>query len=467
MTRQSGFRVLLAVVVLAPLLIHTGAYAYIGIPRVGGLNQTSPVEDMVTSIWTNPAAIGQLRGYHLFADVTGTYFRANFERDGEDPITGDQWDDAGFATLMPVPFVGFTGDLGTDFFTLGTAVYAPFGRTTDWPEDGSQRYELTILNMMAVYCTPAFSLNIMDKLFVGAGFNLIYFNFESERSYDLATFFYDLGADLLGYKFPEGTVPYQSPEWEATINTTGSGINYGFNVGLLLKPLDWLDVGVSYTSHVNVSMQGEFWLEVPTEPFALFGLLELENGVQSLLTDVAGLEKVPSRIKGDSKIYLVLPQIINMGLEIRPHEKWEIDLGARWVDWSQYHDILVEFESKNSDLDVPKARVFFKSVPTWDFSVGFTWKLRNDMRLGMSGIYEQDSIPEKWASSANLNAQKIDGLIFYRWQVSEKVGWGLGVSHVQFFDKKVDETSVNEVGSPIGNYQVSVSRLGVNLELKW
>lgn len=455
------------VAALAVLLGAAGvAQAYVGIPRVGGLNGTGPTAPLVTSIYTNPAAIGQLRGYHFFIDVTPSVSAARFSRAGTDPATGEGYEEVGFMTISPVPFLGFTTDFGRRDLTFGVAAYVPFGRESLWPDDGAQRYELTVMNLKDYYLTPALAYNIGDTLMIGAGFSVVFSRFMSVCSYDVATMFYDLASDLLGFKFPVGTVPYQSEEWEATIEVEGSGFSYGWNVGVLFKPFDWLDVGVSYTSHVHRTVTGDFYMELPTDSFNLFGLIELERGVQSLLEDVAGIP-TPNRIKGDVTTGTTLPQNVTFGVTVRAGDVVALDLAARWVDWSQYRSLRLEFDPTNTDLDLPTERVYFKNVPAWGFSGLLRLRFTEDLVWGIGLMYENDSIPERWNSAANLNSRKIDAMTYFNWRISSRFSWGLGFSHVHFFEKRVHYSQVGTTQSAAGRYLAYSTRLGLHFDVNW
>ena len=464
---RTGLRVIPAVLVLVILLAGGSAFAYLSTPRVGGLNDSGPAAAMVTSIFTNPAAIGLMKGNHFFFDANGTYFRAAFKRSGTDTENGGSWDSAGFGRLMPVPFIGFTTKLGTDWFTLGAAAYVPFGREATWPRNGSQRYELTDLNAKDYTLTPAFSLRFHKMFYIGAGFNLQYVTMLTERSYDLAPEFYTLSASLLGVSIPRGFVPFQAPEWQARIHTDTAGFNYGYNAGLLFRPFDWVDIGASYTSATWVAMDGTFKLQLPTQPFTLLGLIPLQHGMRSLLSNIAGFKEVPETIKGKCKMYLVLPQSVNMGAKFKPEKHWEVDAGARWTDWSQYENLKVRFKSKNSDVALPSDNIPFKDVPTWEWSLGLTYKTVHGIRFGVNAAYEQDAVPERVSGAYNIDAPKVDALGWVNWQVTQMVDLGLGYSHVFYFDKKVDQSAIGDVGSAEGVYKVSVDRVGVNVGVVW
>ena len=454
------------IIVFLFLTVTTGAFGYLSVPRVGGLNGTSPTAAMVTSIFTNPAAIGQLEGYHFFFDITPTYYMAEFSREGTNPDTGKNYEDVGLNHLSPVPFLGFTTDFKTDFVTFGVAAYVPFGRGGGWPEDGAQRFELTFQDVKGYYLHPAVSFHFGDMFFLGGGVSGIYFKMESDRSFDLAGFFYDLSEDMLGMKFPQGTVDYESSEWEAVIKTYNGGFGVGWNAGVLIKPLDWLTIGASYTSHINLAMEGFFYLDLPTEQFDLFGLIGLEKGVLSLLTDVAGINS-PSRVKGQTKVWMTMPQNFALGVAFQIHPKVVLDTAARWTDWSQYSDMRIEFKSENSDLEIPADRIYFKNNPAWEFGGIIKAELPKDFQLGIGALFEEDSIPERWTAAYNVNADKIDGMIYFSWKVHEKVTWGLGYSQIHFFEKIIDNSVVSSTQSANGRYLTEVYRLGAHIDVNW
>jgi long-chain fatty acid transport protein len=448
------------------LLAALPAFAYVSVPRLGGLNGSGPTAEMVTSIAINPAAIGRLTGNRFFLDVNGTYFVAKFYRDGDVPGTDHGYGETGTSYLSPVPFLGFTTDFGRNDLTWGAAAYVPFGRNALWPEDGPQRYELTTLDLKGYYLTSALAYRFGRNLIVGGGASLVYFQLDTDRSYDLATLFYDLAADLMGYDFPPGTVPYESPEWEAVVRTRQGGFAFGWNAGVLISPIDWLDVGIAYTSRVSLALTGTFDLELPTTPFNLFGILPLPEGVKSMLNDVADI-RTPAHVKGRTKMTTTMPQSVAVGATWHATPRLDFDLAATWTDWSQYEDLTVRFDATNSDLAIPTEHIPTKNVPAWNFSALVRGRPRDILELGLGAQYETDSVPERWASAYNVNARKVDALAYFDWKVTRRVAWGLGYSRVFFFDKVVHGSAVGEAGSARGRYAASVDRLGTHLEVNW
>ena len=463
---RTGKRVARALLAACLVLGAVPAFAYISVPRVGGLNGTGPTAEMVTSIYANPAAIGRLTGSHFFFDANGTYLVARFTRDGIDPATRGKYGEVGTAYLSPIPFVGFTTDFGRNDLTWGAAAYAPFGRNALWPKDGTQRYELTTLDIKGYTLTSALSYRFGHNLMLGGGVSLVYFTLDTARSYDLAPSFYTLSEEFLHYSFPQGTVPYQSSLWEARIRARQGGFSWGWNVGLLISPVDWLDLGASYTSHVPLALRGTFTLDLPTTPFALFGLVQLPWGVKSLLEMIAGI-RTPDRVKGTTVMRLTLPQNVAAGATFHASRRVDVDLSARWTDWAEYKDLAVTFHSENSQLELPKDRIPLRNVPAWEFAGLLRVRPIEILTVGLGALYETDLIPERWSSAYNVNAPKIDAMAYFDWKVAPKVAWGLGYSHVFFFDKDVDHSAVGVTGSALGRYQVSVDRLGAHVDVAW
>ncbi len=431
--------VLMAGILLCNAAAHASA-AGIGVPRVGGMNPSGPAEGMVTAIYHNPAAMSLLDGTHVFLDVTATYFQSEFDRDGVDPFTGRPYKEVGFSTVTPVPFVGITSDLGLEKLTFGLGAYVPFGRIAHWPERGTQRYQLIDVEIQSYTFSPAVALDLTHDISIGASLNIIYQVVNSKVSVDLAEMFEDLASEMLKYRFPEGSIRREQPEWEGTLESRNGGFNFGWGAGLLLRPAKWLDVGACYQSQVNITARGDFNLELPTRPFNLFGFFEAPNGVVSLLNDLAGLD-TPTTIRGDTTFSFRLPQSLTIGFQFRPDEFWAIDLSVNWTDWSVYDKIKVRFKSANSDLDMPPNEVLAEYVDSYYVNLGASWRPTARTRFGVWVMYETDAVPDNTRSVLNVDAEKVDLLVAGSVKITDSFNLGLGFSHI-FYMKSTRLKSV-------------------------
>ena len=78
------------------------------------------------------------------------------------------------------------------------------------------------------------ALKVTDYLSVGAGLDIMYLQFQMKRVLPL---------------------PFLGPQ---SLDLQGDSWGLGFNLGVLVKPTDYLSVGVSYRSQVRQHVAGKF-----------------------------------------------------------------------------------------------------------------------------------------------------------------------------------------------------------------
>jgi len=449
---------------LVVMAVPAVCFAYLGIPRIGGLNTTNAAEGLPTAVYANPAAMGLIAGNELFFDLAATYFMASFDREGENPDTGDPYGECGFGTFIPVPFLGAVFNSGLDWLKLGAAFYVPFGRIAHWPEDGPQRYQLTDLEEIDLVLSGAVAVRLFRGLWLGGAIEPRYLIFNFGRSLDLADFAPDLSEDLLGTRIPEEMFPPEQSEWEGRLSVEAGDFSYGWSVGILAVPIHWLKLGATYHAPVHFEPEGDFELTVPDEPLRLFGLLSFEGGVRQMLEDMVGVN-APSRLRGEAKFEFDFPQSVVFGMQVGPIKKWRFLTSVAWVDWSAYDVIKANLKPENSELELPEDEVHVGNEPSWIFGFVVAREHRQKDLWGFGVNYETDSIPERYASAFNVNATQLDFMGFYRWQFSPKMALGFGASYLYWFPKEVGETEVDRAESAKGLYEANVFRLGVNFDL--
>lgn len=452
------------VVSLIVSLVPALCLGYMAIPRVGGLNVTNPAGELATAVYANPAAMGLIDASRFFADITPTYFVASFEREGKDPDTGEPYEESGFATLIPVPFLSAIYVPKLDWLKAGVGFYTPFGRITNWPEEGSQRYQLTKLTILDIVLSFAVAVRIAPSLWVGGAIEPRYERFETARSLDIADYVPAMMEEMLGVDVPKDIIPPNLPEWEGRLSADADGFAFGWTCGILAIPIHWIKLGLTYHSQINVKVNGDFELTVPDKQLALFGILNFPGGVQQMLEDLAGVE-APSVIRGSSQFKYVLPQVVAMGFNVGPIKKWRFLAHLSWTDWIIYDYFESKLKPDNTELELPEDRIPLKNVPSWLVGVIVAREHLQKNLWGFGIDYETDSIPKEYACAYNINAPKLDFMGFYRWQAWTKIAVGFGASYVYWFEKKSDHTEIDRAGASEGTYNVNVFRLGVNVDV--
>ncbi len=327
--------------------------------RFGG-EHGHPTTDNPTAIYYNPAGIALSKGTHIFVDGTIALRWAGYERpaagpgdvaDGSFPTQNNQeilelapGANDGKASLFNAiasPFFGVSSDFGTDFIYGGAAVYFPFGGSAVWDTnsvyegneqfpgaaDGQQRWYSIDGSIRSMYITGALAFNIRKiGLSLGVTGSAIRSNVTTLRARNAD------GTDDLVAVNSDGTIAFDS-EGGTTLKegrslVDASGWQGGFSIGAIYDVLKQgkYFIGASYTSQPNIT-----------------GGMTLEGKLQNALT-------VTQADQSDIELTQALPDILRLGVRIRPTDKYEIRVFGDYTRWSVTNrQCLIDISSKTGD----------------------------------------------------------------------------------------------------------------------
>ena len=122
----------------------------------------------VSVVTNNPAAMSDLKGTYLQADVTGINFSTKFHGSAHDalgrPISGGNGGDAG--TTLPVPALFFATQV-SDRVHVGAGFSVPFGFQTEYDRDWVGRYNGIKSKFQSLDATLSASFDVSDNFALG------------------------------------------------------------------------------------------------------------------------------------------------------------------------------------------------------------------------------------------------------------------------------------------------------------
>jgi Long-chain fatty acid transport protein len=292
--------------IIAILFIGTNAFATNGMRMIG----FGPVQDSMggvsvglpldgASILTNPAGMSVLSGR---IDFGASYFKPSVEYKATG-MGGSIMNDG--ATIdsdrggSPVPAFGLIIPLG-EKFRFGIGAYGVAGMGVDYPRNLYSGVTYTSYSQMRF--APGLSYKINDMISVGAAINIMYATME----FNAASGF--------------GQLPHMG----------ASSFGYGATVGVLVKPVDFLQIGLAY------------------ETKSYFQDYSFNTGA------------------GVDKIEFDQPQVATIGLGIKPIKDLLIGFDVQWIRWSE-----------TNGLNLPKYTANASSAMPWnmDWSDQFVYKV--------------------------------------------------------------------------------------------
>jgi long-chain fatty acid transport protein len=221
---------------------------------------------------------------------------------------------------------------------LGLGLNSPFGLGIQYNHNWPGRFNTVRATIQTLNLNPTVAVKVTDYLSVGAGLDIMYLSFNLKRI---------LPIPLLG---PQA------------LDLQGGSWGLGFNLGLLLKPLDYLAVGVSYRSQVKQEVEGK----ARFRPFSTFD--------------------------GDASGSIVLPDMIFAGIMVRPLKQLSVEGGIIWTHWDLFKRLDVKFSNTLGTLSEPK-----EWHNTWRGQLGVEYKALTWLDLRAGYAFENEPMPDRFA----------------------------------------------------------------------
>lgn len=124
---------------------------------------------------------------------------------------------------------------------LGLGVTVPFGLATHYDSDWFGRYDTTRANVRAIDIAPSIAYAIHPKISIGGGVDVQYFDGKL--------------VNALPNPFDPSGAP--TPATDGRLALEGSDWSVGYNVGVLVKPVDKVRVGLTYRSAITHKLEGD------------------------------------------------------------------------------------------------------------------------------------------------------------------------------------------------------------------
>lgn len=393
--------------------------------------------DDLSAQYYNPGALVRLERPQAYVNMSLVWQSVSFTRTdyNDDGTVRRQFDEVNNeAGAMPIPqfSVGHHFGLPNTYFALG--LHPPFAPQLDYPERGAQRYALQDSLVLQWYAGPSVAHRVLPWLTIGAG--AYWSPVNASQTIELmvcrdevadsnttrcATDFSDgtpMASVYNAYDTAAGREDAYAVESDGTVGVNmWDWNNITWNAGVLIEPLDWMDIGVSVQPALKVSGKGsldiafsdQHWLVGGADTFTLDPLISGTNHSDK-----------------DVTVNLTLPWVIRSGVAVRPLDILELEATAVYQKWDVTTDITVTdvnaVIARNPDQDVLTEDLEITDdvvlpanyVNTWTFALGGDLDVTDFLVARFGGYYEQSAVPP-----ATQTVAVVDG---------EKIGYGLGLT---------------------------------------
>jgi len=422
-----------------------------------------PLTNNPTAVYYNPAGLAQARGYHLFLDASLALRQASYDHNPGPTDTGPNADctdpecDAannGEATLSNVlasPMFGASAQV-LPHTVVGAGWYVPFGGVSIWdkndvykndtrfagPYDSSARWYSINGTIKSTYMTLALAQEIPSLgLNFGASINAIQSVIDTIRARTA-----DGAADI-------------TREGRSYVNASGWQVGFGVGAIWEVRP-ERLWVGASYQSRPNVS-----------------GGMHLKGTIQTKLG--------PEPSEGPVSAYQDLPDIVRLGVRMRPNPRLEVRAFGDYTRWSAFKSqCIADGEDGSCEVNPDGSKVAGSNVAqnlprNWQdafgMRVGVTYWTTRDIELMVGTGYDSNAIPDKSLDPALMDFHDISVAIGGRFHVIEPLYVAATATH--FFYISRDTTGESENATYVtpsrspdagGEYSQSINVLNINVE---
>jgi len=431
----------------------------------------------IHSIHYNPAGLTRLKGRHVSVATTFIYARSHTkwtapndyrifaENDRErNPIVNGTWDDhtekqgaiyiPGHGAkvvpkILPIPVAalpgwGFSINPPGSKFTFANAAYFQMAGGGDVEDDDPMKY-VALRNVMQrfTYLSPSVGYEINDKLSVGASIGFSHHGLYTRKralSPNLIPGINEMIQDALCgppddrrgfalafiYNPCGGNIGPFDEAGTATIDLEDK-LSTHWTVGVLWDATDWMTVGINYQSESKVKMSGTFDMQLNPDWYEYYRQFR-QSIYGALNADQFNMPHGLARERAKASLELTFPQKLDIGISLKPHPRWKINIDAHWVDWSVWDEFEIHTDRDievfaaamllRFDIFRPNkltAQQHFKS--TVSLGVGVEYMVNDRLKLRFGVENRPDSIDDAYAQA---NAGLSDTILFgagaeYKW----------------------------------------------------
>ena len=353
---RSRFRIVLAlsaVVFLCALPAYPSGYQLMsqGARAMGmGLAFTAVADDP-TAIFYNPAGLGWQK--HFEVDV-GSSFLTKIKGDfqGANPYPGPTVSETEHRTTFVLPTLYAVVPM-TSQLNLGLGIFSPYGLGFRWDnaEAFSGRFIAQNAVIQSVDINPVISYQLTPQVAVAVGADYRFSKVMLEKNQAAVNPFTNSIVDVAHVRLTSDL-------------TDNHG--WGWNAGILFRPVPELSVGVAYRSKIKVDYNGTATFEqrlTGNSQFDAIVAAQLPQGSQDVTTTIT------------------FPETLNLGVAVRIGDGLTVSGEADWTKWSRFNELLINFTNPAvPDLDrhtnwsnswAYRGGVEYKFAKVWSVRAGY------------------------------------------------------------------------------------------------
>jgi len=401
-------------------LLATNAFA-------GGYRISMQGQRQLAMGHTGVAVIGQNAESLFFNPASGTFLKDKWSFSaGATALVSNvkfqnslyNWSNS--TTNMGTPFYFYGNYQASDRFSVGLAVYTPYGSSVEWDTDWAGSHLVNNIDLQAIFVQPTISYKITDNISVGAG--LIYVN----------------GGVTFNRNLSRSMVDENGNRSDVTIDAAGVSA-WGYNVGVTARLDDHVTFGVNYRSQIDMKVEGGD---------AIF------NDMPSFLGG--------TYTNGKFNATMPLPAELTIGFSYQINQKWLAAVDYNYAFWKAYDNLVIEFDNPAIPTSVNPRN--YKSSGTLRGGLQFAPSAKFSARVG--GYYDISPVQDGYFAPETPRNDALAGTVGFTYQITPKLGVDFAASTLHFKETKNSYDHYIEDGNHVsfgGDYRSSAYSLGLGL----
>jgi long-chain fatty acid transport protein len=269
--------------------------------------------DDPSAIFHNAAGLAFLKGNQLYFGATLIAPKSDFN--GAAPYPGSTVTEKGDAGLIVPPAFDLSHQV-SGRLVVGFGVHVPYGLRTRWANRDTTytgRFISKTASLQSLSFNPTVAYKLADRLAIGGGVDIRLSSLELDRNVPVIDPFTNTVKDAA-----------------AVVLKSNHALGWGFDVGVLAKPIENLSVGVSYRHKIKTDFSGS----------GDFQLLSTGNAQ----LDAAVALRVPSGSVPVSTS-IEFPSIVELGANYKWND-WILAADVDFQQWSSFSSLPINFENR-------------------------------------------------------------------------------------------------------------------------
>lgn len=355
---------------LSPFMANAGGYQVnlMGIKQVGmGHTGTGLAQDAAT-VYFNPGGMTFLKDKYSFSGGASiVYSHTGFTSNTSNYTAYTN-------SPASTPFNVYGSVKLKERWAVGLGVYTPYGSTVKWEDNWSGQYLIKEISLKSFYFQPTVAFKVNDKIGIGAG--LVY---------------------ALGSVKLSKSIPVNYPDGHPGSTTLeGKASNFGYNLGLYVKPVEKLSIGLTYHSRVDMNLSGGTAnFDVPA----------------SLATNFPNTNFSAS---------IPLASLTSLGITFKATEKLDVAVDVNYSGWSAYKSLDFTFDKTTPSLQNSKNPRNYTNA--WIYRVGGQYKLVEKLAVRAGAYYDLTPVDKNNYSPETPDANKLGLSAGFSYNPTERFG---------------------------------------------